>query len=141
MSKEIGGVLGKGLRCYLLGADVLEVVSLFSYLGHNSTTAFVQRCQSEIMSALRVLFLRNGYVCMYLCIYIWLVTRDPRDMNSSTCSVMIHCATLSESFLFSGPLFFHLHYNYVGKVISKTLSSNCVLLIIRDQWQHLFYCI
>ena len=55
MSKEIGGVLGKGLRCYLLGADVLEVMSLFSYLGHNATTAFVQRCQSEIMSALRVL--------------------------------------------------------------------------------------
>lgn len=101
MSKEIGGVLGKGLRCYLLGADVLEVVSLFSYLGHNPTTAFVQRCQSEIMSALRVLFLRNGYVRMYLCIYIWLVTRDPRDMTSTTCSVMIHCATLSESFLFS----------------------------------------
>ena len=55
MSKEIGGVLGKGLRCYLLGAAVLEVMSLSSYSDHNSITSFVQRRPNEIMSALRVL--------------------------------------------------------------------------------------
>lgn len=65
MSKEIGGVLGKSLRCYLLGADVLEVMSLSSYLGHSSPTAFVQRCPSEIMSILSA-FLKNGYICMYV---------------------------------------------------------------------------
>lgn len=67
MSKEIGGVLGKGLRCYLLGAAVLEVMSLSSYSDHNSVTGFFQRCPSEVMSVLSA-FLGNGYVHIYVSI-------------------------------------------------------------------------
>lgn len=36
---------------------------------------------------------------------------------------MICCETLDKSFLFLGLLFFHLHDNYVGKVMSETFST------------------
>lgn len=66
MSKEIGGVLGKGHRCYLLGAAVLVVMSLSSYSDHSSITGiFFKRCPSEVMSALST-FLGNGYVHIYV---------------------------------------------------------------------------
>lgn len=70
MSKEIRSVLGTGLRCYLPGADVLEVMSLSSYSGHNSTTGCGRRCQSEILSALRVLSL--GHDSIHMCISMYL---------------------------------------------------------------------
>lgn len=73
--------------------------------------------------------------------YLNLITRDQRAMNSTSCSIMIHCATWGKFLLFAGPLFFHPHHDYVGKVISKTPSSNLVLLISGHQWQHLFYCV
>lgn len=134
MSKETRNVLGDSLRCYLLGADVLEVMSLYSYPDH-TTTGFGQRCQRERMSVLRVL--SEGMivsVCIYLCICICRFPRDPRDRNCNCCSVMIHYAPWESPFSFSGALFFHLHHDHVGKEI----SGHLVLFITGDQWQHLF---
>lgn len=70
MSKEIRSVLGDSLRCYLVGADVLEVMSLYTYSGHNSTTGSGQRCQSEMMSVLSVLLREQFYLYVYIYLFI-----------------------------------------------------------------------